>query len=63
MDPSCEQGKRMPAVGGAGLTGAFVFSAGNVFQLPLPLCGVGLLPGPGTAASRGCRWHPAHVHS
>lgn len=53
MDPSCEQGSGVPAVGGAGVTGAFVFPAGNVFQLPLPLCGVGLLPGPGTAASRG----------
>lgn len=53
MGPSCEQGRRVPAAGGAGLTGAFVFSAGNVFQLPLPLRGIGLLPGPGTAASRG----------
>lgn len=53
MDPSCELGSGVPAVGGAGVTGAFVFPAGNVFQLPLPLCGVGLLPGPGTAASRG----------
>lgn len=53
MGSSCEQGRRVPAVGGAGLTGAFVFSTGNVFQLPLSLCGVGLLPGPGPAAARG----------
>lgn len=35
------------------LTGASVFSAGHVFQLPLPLRGVGLLPGSGAAAARG----------
>lgn len=40
-----------------------VLSAGDVFQLPLPLRGAGLLPGPGAAASRGRRWHPAYVHS
>lgn len=40
-----------------------VLSAGDVFQLPLPLRGAGLLPGPRAAASRGRRWHPAHVHS
>lgn len=31
-----------------------VLSAGDVFQLPLPLCGAGLLPGPGATAARGC---------
>lgn len=40
-----------------------LLSAGDVFQLPLPLRGAGLLPGPGAAASRGRRWDPAHVHA
>lgn len=40
-----------------------VLSAGDVLQLPLPLRGAGLLPGPGAAAAGGHRWHPTHVHS
>lgn len=40
-----------------------VLSAGDVLQLPLPLRGAGLLPGPGAAAAGSHRWHPTHVHS
>lgn len=36
---------------------------GDVLQLSLPLRGSGLFPGPWVAASRGCGWYPAHVHS
>lgn len=54
MGPSCEQGRGVLAVEGALPDGGTsVFPAGNVFQLPLPLCGVGLLPGSGAAAARG----------
>lgn len=36
---------------------------GDVLQLSIPLRGSGLFPGPWVAASRGCGWYPAHVHS
>lgn len=63
MCPSCEQGGGYQLHEGLStMVGPFL-SAGDVFQLPLPLCGAGLLPGPGAAASRSCRWHPAHVHA
>lgn len=63
MCPSCEQGGRCQLQEGPAPRWVPVFSAGDVLQLPLPLRGVGLLPGPGAAAARGRGWHPAHVHS
>lgn len=63
MCPSCEQGGSRQLRGHPAPRWVPVFSAGDVLQLPLPLRGAGLLPGPGAAAARRHRRHPAHVHA
>lgn len=63
MHPSWEQGGGCQLQEGLGPQRVLVLSAGDVLQLPLPLCGAGLLPGPGAAAAGGHRRHPTHVHS